>query len=106
MVPSLNLTIVHWFLCVADRAGCSGVFSADLPGLNSYGMVDEDYDWYHQEEQVPVTFERRISEMMQVMAAERELIVQPDLVVVTSLFWDEVFMDQVSSGDNKAQRRG
>ncbi len=65
-------------------------------------MVDEEYEWYHQEEGSAVTFERRISELMQEKATADGLVVRPDLVILTSLFWDEGFMDMVRQQRNPA----
>jgi hypothetical protein len=51
---------------------------------------DETIDDWRPTEQRPLTFERRISEML-VPRMEQEGLagVQPDLVIMASLFWDD-----------------
>lgn len=61
-------------------------------------MVDnEEYDWFVSGEARPITFEKRIPEIMLPLMEEVGLQnMQPDLVVFSSLFWDESFIWRVS----------
>ena len=62
-------------------------------------MVDsESADWFREHEQRPITFEKRIKEIMLPIMDEAGIggDVKPDLVVFGSLFWDEVFLTEVS----------
>lgn len=69
----LDLTLASWFFV---------------------GMVDnEAADWFVSTEQRPITFERRIPEIMVPAMEEAGLKdMKPDLVVFSSLFWDESFI--------------
>jgi len=65
----LNLTVANWFL---------------------YGMVDnESYDWFRAGDGRPITFEQRIEKIMVPEMKRRGHSGVPDLVVMSSLFWDE-----------------
>jgi hypothetical protein len=61
-------------------------------------MVDDDeYGWFVSGEQRPLTFERRIPEIMLPAMKEGGLEnMKPDLIVFASLFWDESFIWRVS----------
>jgi len=69
-VPDYNFTVVNWFF---------------------YGMVDEEFDWFAPTEKRPITFENRISDMM-LPIMENDQLNAPDLIVETSLFWDDNFL--------------
>jgi hypothetical protein len=60
----------------------------------SFGMVDdESYDWFVSGEARPITFERRIhDEMMPKMAEGGLTEIKPDMIIFSSLFWDESFL--------------
>jgi len=62
-------------------------------------MVDDEAsDWFVSGEQRPITFEKRIPEIMLPAMEEAGLQdMKPDLVVFSSLFWDESFIWRVSS---------
>jgi hypothetical protein len=62
------------------------------------GMVDDETaDWFVSTEKRPITFERRIPEIMMPCMKEAGLEdMKPDLVVFSSLFWDESFIWRVS----------
>jgi hypothetical protein len=65
---------------------------------HSYGMIDdESVDKWQPEQQRPITFERRIEDVMIPKMREAGLVAQPDLVILSSLFWDERLLFQVSS---------
>ena len=58
---------------------------------------DETADWFVSTEKRPITFERRIPEIMIPCMQEAGLEdMKPDLVVFSSLFWDESFIWRVS----------
>ncbi|KAG9019645.1 hypothetical protein FRB90_011991 [Tulasnella sp. 427] len=67
-VPKYNFTVVNWFLL---------------------GMVDGDYDWFSKEPK-PHSFEERLETYMLPMM-KQENLANPDLIVETSLFWDDKF---------------
>ncbi|KAG8884314.1 hypothetical protein FRB97_004578 [Tulasnella sp. 331] len=71
-VPKYNFTMVNWFL---------------------YGMVDsEDFGWFRNTEERPITFEKRFDEVM-IPLMRQEKLRNPDLIIETSLFWDDNFFD-------------
>ncbi|WWC72341.1 uncharacterized protein I206_106303 [Kwoniella pini CBS 10737] len=71
-VERIDLTIVWWFL---------------------YGLVDdENLDEWRKLEARPITFENRIKDVFLPAMATAGLDRTPDLVVVSSLFWDEGFI--------------
>lgn len=70
-LPQTNTWIANWFL---------------------YGMIDDEAaDWYAQGEQRPITFEKRLPEVMvpQMHKLMGTVKLKPDLVILSSLFWDE-----------------
>ncbi|KIY43158.1 hypothetical protein FISHEDRAFT_78811 [Fistulina hepatica ATCC 64428] len=73
-VPTLNMTIVHWFF---------------------FGMNDNDdyFSWFSVGK--PLTFEARMGRDMltRMERAGLGLPRRPDLIVMTSLFWDEKFLN-------------
>ena len=65
----------------------------------SFGMVDdESADWWKSGEARPITFENRIPQIMFKGMEENGLDSKrkPDLIVLSSLFWDENFIGEVS----------
>ncbi|KAG8978390.1 hypothetical protein FRC05_010635 [Tulasnella sp. 425] len=70
-IPQYNFTLVNWFL---------------------FGMVDGDYDWFSTEAK-PYNFEGRIQKFMLPMMKEENLG-NPDLIIETSLFWDDSFFQK------------
>ena len=61
-----------------------------------YGMVDDEGETWRSEELRPITFESRINDvMLPHMKAEGLEGRIPDLVVISSLFWDEDFILEV-----------
>lgn len=82
-----------------------------FPDLNhdSVGMVDDEgSDWFVSGEKRPITFERRIPEIMMPCMKEAGLEnMQPDLIVFSSLFWDESYIWRVSHiGKPQIPRKG
>ncbi|KAF8516577.1 hypothetical protein BU17DRAFT_92693 [Hysterangium stoloniferum] len=74
-VTTLNLVFAFWF---------------------TYGSIDSnEYDWFAPSEARPLTFERKIQEVMIPWMTDSG-ISKPDLVVETSLFWDDGFLHQLS----------
>jgi len=72
------------------------------------GMVDsESADWFREHEQRPITFEKRIKEIMLPIMDEAGIggNVKPDLIVFGSLFWDEVFLTEVSKAGQACELR-
>jgi len=62
---------------------------------------DEGSDWFVSGEKRPITFERRIPEIMLPCMKEAGLEnMQPDLIVFSSLFWDESYIWRVSHTAN------
>jgi hypothetical protein len=61
-------------------------------------MVDDDKaDWFVVNEARPLTFENRIKDIMLPLMAEKDLQdMQPDMIIFSSLFWDESFLWRVS----------
>ncbi|KAI9632418.1 uncharacterized protein MKK02DRAFT_40720 [Dioszegia hungarica] len=68
-IEALDLTIAHWFL---------------------YGLIDdESLAKIRSAEGRPLTYELRIKDVMRPLMVEHGIDRKPDLMVVTSLFWDE-----------------
>ncbi|GJJ09794.1 hypothetical protein Clacol_004018 [Clathrus columnatus] len=66
-----------------------------------YGVIDSDnYDWFSPAESRPLTFESRIKEIM-IPWMTKAGIKSPDLVIETSLFWDDGFLKQVAHSNRK-----
>ncbi|WRT70498.1 uncharacterized protein IL334_007496 [Kwoniella shivajii] len=71
-IERIDLTIVWWFL---------------------FGMVDdESLDEWRALESRPITFENKIEQVLLPLMKEAGLERKPDLVVISSLFWDEGFI--------------
>jgi hypothetical protein len=60
-------------------------------------MVDtEDYDTWIPTEAPPFSFENRIHDVMLPKSVESGINGRPDLIVLSSLFWDENLLNWVS----------
>lgn len=59
---------------------------------------DETVDWWKSSEFRPLTFEERIPKVMipGMEATGLDPARKPDLIVLSSLFWDESFIGEVS----------
>ncbi|KAF8531936.1 hypothetical protein JB92DRAFT_3092116 [Gautieria morchelliformis] len=70
----------------------------------TYGSIDSDaYDWFSPPERRPLTFESRIEQVMLPWMAKQS-ISKPDLVIETSLFWDDGFLNQLCGHQNCTSR--
>ncbi|KAJ9118872.1 hypothetical protein QFC24_006071 [Naganishia onofrii] len=106
----LNLTIANWFLYVSSRLllasyTFSPLESATLKPTSgpSFGMTDnEDADWWKSSEWRPLTFEERIPKVMVpgMEAKGLDAARKPDLVVLSSLFWDESYIWELAQHYN------
>ena len=56
---------------------------------------DENLDKWQPEQQRPITFEARIADIMVPKMKEAGLKARPDMVILSSLFWDERTLYQV-----------
>ncbi|KAF8579009.1 hypothetical protein K439DRAFT_1638368 [Ramaria rubella] len=62
----------------------------------TYGAADsETYDWFSPLELRPVTFEHKVEEVM-VPWMIQQGISDPDLIIETSLYWDDAFFNQLA----------
>jgi hypothetical protein len=64
---------------------------------------DEDADWWKSSEWRPLTFEERIPKVMVpgMEAKGLDAARKPDLVVLSSLFWDESYIWEVSLASSR-----
>lgn len=66
---------------------------------------DETADWWKSSEFRPITFEERIPEVMKpgMQGVGLDPTRKPDLIILSSLFWDESFIGEVSANNNSLE---